>query len=750
MSVKKLAIRLFCLSLLLPLVSGGPLFAQVKNAEPQHVLPLTRLSEPITLDGLSDEAAWDAVEPVPMVMYQPTFEGAMTERTDIRIAYDENHLYVAGRLYDSEPENVLASSLYRDKGTAADDYLNIVLDPFNDNENGLWFWTNPAGVRGDIAISDDLNNFRTGMNPSWDTFWDVATVQNEDGWFAEMRIPFSSIGFQDQDGEVQMGVAISRVISRKNERHVFPSIPPNWTMGFAKPSLAQDVSLASVTNQRPVYITPYVLGGADRQAQLNPAETAYQHDNGLTRDIGLDLKYNLTSNLTLDLTVNTDFAQVEADDQQLNLSRFSLFFPEKRQFFQERAGIFEYGLGFQDRIFHSRQIGLNEDGGAVPIIGGARLVGRMGSWDLGFMNMQTARADELPSENFGLLRLRRQVLNENSFVGGIVTSRIGHDGSYNLVSALDGRFRVVGDEYLTVKVAHAVDDEFVEDNTYDAAKASLIRVEWQRRRQQGFNYSLWFTQWGEQFVPRMGFYTQTGFSQPFGRMGYGWILGENSRIRQISINVFGNTFVRNSDGKLDLAYWGNFNRLEMKSGEMYSISTFGSYEDLPDTLSLPKDTYVPSGTYTFYSTNINYTSPAGRRLQVDVGLRGGQLYDGYNASVELKPTWFASKHFELGVEYQLNLVRFPDRDQRFDAHIARVRTQVALNTKVSASAFVQYSNVAELMGINLRFRYNFRERNDLWIVYNEGLNTNRFLARPTLPLSDQRTLLLKYTYTFGV
>ena len=514
-----------------------------------YVLP--RLNAPIVLDGPSQEPAWEAIAPLPLTMFEPVFGGEPTERSEIRVAYDDTYVYAAGRLYDSEPAGMRGNSLYRDR-YSGDDVFALILDTFNDNENALWFFTTPNGVRFDMAVSNDAefsggSPFGGVINNSWNTFWDVATVQTDEGWFAEMRIPLSSLGFQDVDGRVVMGMIAYRYVSRKNERHLYPAIPPNWSMAFGKPSQGQDIVLEGVHSQKPFYVTPYLLGGADRAAELNDAETAYDHSNDAATEVGLDLKYNLTSNLTLDATVNTDFAQAEADDQQVNLTRFSLFFPEKRQFFQQRAGIFEYNTGGFSRLFHSRRIGLDDDGNQIRIYGGTRLVGRVGDWDVGFIDMQTAKSENLPSENFGVLRLRRNVLNDNSYAGGIVTSRLGADGSYNIATGLDGIIRVVGDEYLTLQWAQTFEDDVIEGDGFDLLASALLRATWTRRRQQGFNYAASLTRSGRDYDPGLGFIRRNGFTRLGGEVAYDWLPDESSSFRRISPSLFGSVFVRNED-----------------------------------------------------------------------------------------------------------------------------------------------------------------------------------------------------------
>ncbi len=718
------------------------------SQDEEQKLVLTRLNGPIKLDGIGNDDAWSSVVPVDVTMYQPTYEGALTERTEIRIGYDSEYLYVLAQLYDSEPSGIMSSTMYRDGGSFADDYLNVVIDPFNDNENALWFYTTPAGIRGDAALSNDAINFQS-MNSSWDGFWDVEVRTTDEGWFAEMRIPFTTLGFQSSQESTVMGIAISRVISRKNERHVFPSIPPNWNLGFAKPSLMQDVELQQVRGKKAVYVTPYARSGLERTPSLNADQTRFRSQNDASQDLGLDIRYNLTGNLIADLTVNTDFAQAEADDQQINLGRFSLFFPEKRQFFQERAGLFDYSLGFQDRMFHSRQIGLT-NGEPTRVFGGGRLVGRVQNWDVGIMSLQTEAGGNFSSENFTVLRTRKRVLNDNSWAGGMLTSRIGEDGTYNVALGLDGVVRVVGDEYLTVRVAQTSDDKRTSTVGSGFDKNGFVQVQWQRRRELGFNYMVWLTRWEEDFVPRAGFFRLTDFTQTLGRFAYNWLPGENSRWRTIETAFFGNINFANRDGDLETAIWGNSTALETKRGAEVELEILGNHERLTEELFFPDGARVGVGEHTYWSTNLAVRSAQGRRFRVGGSVGAGQFFDGNNFNIDFFPSWNASKHFELGAAYIFNRVRFSDRDQGFDAHIARVKVAVAANSKLSASSFVQYNSAADMVAMNVRFRYNFSERNDLWIVFNDGLNTERRAFSPVLPVSAGRVLLLKYTYTFTV
>ena len=731
-------------------------------AKAQDPVVLTRLEGTIELDGFVNESEWEDIEPLELTMYEPLYKGDLSEHSEIRIAYDDYYLYLSGRFFDADPDGIRANSLYRDR-YSGDDTFAIILDTFNDNENARWFFTTPNGVRIDMAVSKDGEGgpggggggssgnsiqFGGAVNDSWNTFWDVATQRNEEGWFAEMRIPYSSLGFQNINGRVVMGLIAYRYIARKNERQIYPAIPPNWRMGFIKPSQAQDVALEDVQSQKPLYVTPYAIGGLGQVSALNDSESAYSFQNDKTRELGLDLKYNLTSNLTVDLTLNTDFAQVEADDQMVNLTRFSLFFPEKRQFFQERSDIFDVSTGRRDRLFYSRRIGIDNDGNTVPIIGGSRLVGRIGLWDVGVLDMQTARSKTLPSENFGVFRIRRQVFNENSYVGGMATSRIGDDGSYNTTYGLDGIVRISEREYLTVQWAQSVDDELIKANQFDFVESGLIRLQLERRGQQGFGGSLSVTRSGVDYNPGVGFVTRTDFTSPFARFSYGWFPGESSQLRRISPDVFFSTYFRNEDGSLESVFAGHGWNLDFKNGDTFSADFRFQVDDLLEPLSFPEDTEIPEGRYTYYTAESRYRMNMGSLLRTSANAEAGAFYDGWRVQLALFPTWNVSRFLELGGEYEFNRVRFPDRDQGFDAHVIRLRTQIGLNTKVSTNAFIQFNSTDDFVSANIRFRYNFREGNDLWIVYNEGLNSDRYRVSPRLPRTDNRALLIKFTYTF--
>jgi len=730
------------------------LFLMVASAaNAQDLVFLQRIEGPIQLDGFSNEPAWESIDPVPLSMYQPISGGTMTERTEIRIGYDDDYLYVSGRMYDSNADGIRGNTLYRD-GYSGDDVLAIVLDTFNDNENALWFYTTPRGVRMDYAVSRDANSFggsstfgSGAVNTSWNTFWDVETAQNDEGWFAEMRIPYSSLNFQEKDGRVVMGLITYRLIARKGERHIYPFIPPNWSMGFAKPSQAQKVVLQNVRSKKPIYITPYLTGGSTGLNVLNEDDSAYEFESEFTRQVGLDLKYAITSNLTLDATINTDFAQVEADDQQVNLSRFSLFFPEKRQFFQERAGLFDFSTGQRDRLFHSRQIGIN-DGETVRILAGGRVVGRVGSWDLGFIDMQTESSGDLPAENFGILRLRRQVINDQSYAGGMFTSRLAEDGSYNAVYGVDGSFKVGTDDYLDLKWAQTFDDDIIDSTGFDFTGAAYASAQIARRNDIGLSFRSGVSYSGADFNPGIGFVQRNDYTQVSWDVQYGWLSPEEAKLWTHDGSMYGNVYFRNDDGSIESVRAGASWDFKLKSSASARTNANFIVEDLTSELQFPDDISVPEGRYSFVEWETSYNMPSGNLFRGRYQFQVGSFYDGWRYEAGLNPTWNINRFVELGGSYKFTHLEFPDRDQSANIHLVGVQAQIGFNTKVSLNSFVQYNTSAKVVASNARFRYNLSEGNDLWLVYTENLNSDRFRESPALPLSNNRTFLLKYTYTF--
>jgi hypothetical protein len=720
----------------------------------QETLKIQRLTSAITFDGIPDDAAWKELDLIPLTMHRPNFGNQPSEQSDVWVGYDDEFLWVGANLYMKDASKIYAATKKRDEMLFDFDAFGIVLDSYNDNENALAFYTAPTGLRTDYAISNDgTGGFGPGgpggINSSWDTFWDVKTTRDERGWYVEMRIPFSSLKFKPENDMATMGLIITRNISANNETDSYPAIDPKYGfMATNKPSQAHQVEIEGAKPTRPVYISPYAIGGYSQEYTPNEDETDYVLEDYPKYNVGLDVKYNINSNLTLDLTANTDFAQVEADDQQVNLTRYSLFFPEKRKFFQERSSLFDFSLGgFSDNLFYSRNIGL-VDGEQIRIYGGARLTGRLGKWDMGLLDMQTADHGEIAGENFGVIRMRRQVINPNSYVGGIFTSRIGMDGKQNFAYGVDGIFRLFGDDYLNVKWAQSSDSEI--DSKLSSLDPSFILFRWERRSEEGFAYDFNYTYSGLKFNPGIGFVMRNGVQGGSARFMYGWIPGEQSKLFNYNVNIRGSRFVRLEDGQLESMQISPGFELNTKKNIHSEISAEIQKEGVLYDFNLSDSIVIEAGEYTFTGAEIRFGTSEAKRISVRGDAYLGQFYDGNRFGFQSEFNVNFSSSFILSPGYEFNHLTFPDRETNnlLNIHAVNMKAQVMISTKFSASVLVQYVNTEDEFIGNFRLRYNPREGNDFYLVYNDNRCFIDSREIPGHPSFHSKTIMLKYTHTF--
>jgi len=745
--------------------SGTVLLGQPDTISLKRGLVIDRASLPVIFDGVPGEDVWDSITPVRMTMHSPVFGKEPTEVSDIRVCYDKCYFYIGARLHYQNPSMVRSVSLKRDYMGMGSDWLGIILDTFNDKENGTAFFTTPDGLRFDANIQRDAFVYmpdQQPMNISWNGFWDVLTRTDSSGWTAEIRIPVSSLRFQTRNDEVRMGMIVWRWTASKNEIDIFPAIPPNWgPNSMIKPSQAEEILLKGLKPEKPLYIAPYMLGGYKSTNELNGTETEYIKTNKPAFEAGLDLKYGISKGLILDLTVNTDFAQVEADDQQINLTRFSLYFPEKRLFFLERASIFDFSLGGNSNLFYSRRIGLSDDDEEpepVRIYGGARITGRIKNLDIGFLDMQTAplstkitsglHGSVIPSENFGAVRFRRQVINENSYVGAMATSRLGTDGSYNLAYGFDGILRVFGDDYLELRWSQTFEDS-IKNNSVN--EPTLLMATWERRANKGLKYGFGYTQSGIHFNPGIGFEMMDDYRVVRAEIGYGWISGEKSKLytHYPDAMFMYRTYI--DDGSL--MNFTNFTGWTFQTKSQWQGSLYFVYniDNLRDSLEISEGkVYVPPGRYEYANFMGTIVTPMSRSFFTMFMTETGQYYDGSRISVRLQPTWNISRHLELGGTYNFDYVRFKSRGEEMMNHIIGLKALYMFNTRLSLNAYIQYNTALNGIITNFRLRYNPKEGNDLYLVFNEDRNTNLQRELPYLPAYSSRAVMLKYTYTFNL
>lgn len=725
----------------------------------QSLAVIQKFEEEPSMDGSPFESAWDSIKTREFVMLNPICGNEPSQRSEAKIGYNDKYLYVAGYMYDTEPEKIRAKSKKRDEGNISNDFFGISLDTYNDNENAVMFTTTPAGLRTDAQIVNDGQAPITSgpMQLNWNSVWEVETSLNDKGWFAELRIPLSSLRYNLIDGKVAMGISFFRYVSRLAEWYTWPKTSNEWGFwSWAKPSQFQDVEINGIKSINPLYFSPYLLGGVEWQTSLNETETSYKSSTEWEKQIGMDAKVGLSKSLTLDLTVNTDFAQVEADDQQVNLTRFSLFFPEKRQFFLERSNIFDFKFGNTGQLFYSRRIGLYENQ-MVPIWGGGRLTGRAGLWDVGVMSLQTGYLKDdvtgeeiLSSENSSVARLRRKIpINSNSYVGGLFTSKFDVRGKYNLSYGVDGIINIAKNDYINVAMASTTESDLSEGK--DFSDLSKVFLQWERRSYKGLSYDLNYTRAGSSFNPVLGFEYRSDFSRYESKLSYGFIPGEKSKqLNQHQFSLDAYTYVRNVDNIAETVYLEPSYSFITKKNHNLSIGVPMSFENDIDTFYLSDDVYVPAGSFSFSELMLYYSSPS-----IDLGfltsyLTTGKFYDGWIYSFNVSPSFTPGASWVLSLSYSLNDIKFKERDQKFLSHLFMFKALYMYSTKISASSFIQFNNQIDKVIWNARFRYNPKEGNDFYLVYNDYINTSRDDHMPVLPFSSLRTILVKYTHTFRI
>lgn len=708
----------------------------------QERIEIKRITEKIIIDGVIDESVWKQITPLPFVQHKPVYGAKPTEHTEMRVAYDDNFLYIAGSLYDTE--KIQSTSLERDGGNSSSDWFGVAIDSYNDKENATAFFTTPSGLRWDATVLDGQGGIY--LNTNWNAYWDVATTISEEGWFAEFRIPLSSLRFQSVDGETIMGLITWRSLARNNEWDIYPDISPELGMSsYYKISHAQEIVFKDIESKKPIYVTPYVLGGITKNFEHNTDQTKLISNNKYKTEAGLDIKYSVTSNLILDATINTDFAQVEVDNQEINLSRFSLFYPEKRKFFQERSSSFEMNFSGYNQVFYSRRIGIHNSE-QVRIYGGARLVGRTGGWDIGFLNMQTEKTADLLSENLGVLRLRRQVFNPNSNIGIITTTRLGDDGSYNVVYGVDGTIKTFGEDYFKFAFAQSVETNA--ENKPMSLDPTRIYLNWERRKLSGFSYLFEGSHVGETYNPGLGFENRDNYKSLNIKLKYSWFPDAESKFFQHQTSLRSLIIFNNENGEIESAQYGPKWYYATKSGYTSQNMPRINYENVFDTLYIDENTYIPSKKYNFYDLFFDLYTPDSKLLSLGARIECGSFYDGIRFSSKLTLRGNISKHFEIETIYKYNKVEFSNRNQDFTNHIGQLRALIMLNTQLSLSSFIQYNSANESISSNIRFRYNPGEGHDLYLVYNQSSLIDQHLIAEINPDNKFWTLMLKYNYTF--
>ena len=665
---------------------------------------------PITLDGTLDDEAWALADSTRDVFYQSIPNQGMpsAERTVVRVLYDDERLYVGAIMYDSNPGALVSAGLEQDFSTQDSDIFGFALDTYLDRQNAFLFAVNPAGALFDAQAFNDQQS----VNRAWEGEVDVTTSITEFGWVAEVAVPLTTLRFRQADGPQSWGLNFARRVRRISEDSQWAPLTRQFRV-YKMSRAGTLTSLVGLQQGRNVWVKPFLNGvRTDGQRANSPGEKL---------EGGFDLKWGITPQLTLDVTALTDFSQVEVDEQQINLTRFSLFFPEKRDFFLENDGIFSFqdnrvrnfrlGSGPQNfKLFHSRRIGLSSNRIPVPIAGGARLTGRVGGYAIGLLNMQTRDDPEHPGENFSVVRLRKNILG-SSDVGFMFINREGTGRSaadaYNRTLGADANLRLAGGRMLLNSYLAVTDEP---DATGDRTTGA-VEVAW---RDPVWDASALVKTVGEDFNPGTGFVARRGVRQGFVTVG-AHPQPAIPHVRELNPYVDVNLF---SDPG-----WALESR-EIKPGlgvafldsGILTMEYTASYERLAEATPIA-GVAVPEGEYDFGAFTTSYQSNLGRKLGGKISVTRGGFFDGDRTSVTGSVTLRPSAHLFVEGTAQRNRLALAGR--AFDANLFGGRVRYAYDTRTFLSAFVQYNESSDQLQTNIRFNLIHAPLSDVFLVYSE-------------------------------
>jgi hypothetical protein len=700
----------------------------------ERMLMPARVESSIRIDGLLDEPAWrDAPVATHFIQNDPREGEPATFDTEVRVLYDDQALYLGVLAKDDNPAGIIVNELRKDFNTANGDGFRVIIDTFLDGRNGYVFAINPAGAKWDAQMANEGRE----NNASWDGIWEVRTHIDEAGWHAEIRIPFRTLKFGDSDPQT-WGLNFERKVRRLNENSYWSPVPRIYNL--ERVSLAGRLeNIQGVRPGRNLRVKPYALASSNAVSGL-----ATDRDG----DAGVDVKLGITSGLTWDFTVNTDFSQVEADEQQVNLSRFGLLFPEKRDFFLENSGIFLFGDGgfsagggaggrqnaSQDmRLFFSRRIGLSDAGDAIPILAGTRLTGRVGRNSLGALNIQQRAHGGVPSANFTAVRVRRDIL-ANSDIGVVVMNKEAAGPGYNRVGGVDANFRF-GSLSLNGFVAATSSPQLVVPGSGEnfATRASFNY----QSRTWGFRGH--YNAIGMRFNDELGFVPRVGVDNGLLYLGKAmrpkWL--SKFGIRETRPHWQMDLFRRRDGGGLESFYQDFHVPFNFHSGAFIEVGVNPNVEEIrrPFTINSARRIQVDSGRYEFNEWFVIWRTNSAARFSFESRLSIGDFYDGFRRGYTFGPSIRISEHFNASANLQVNDIQLSTTE--YVSTLATVRLNYSANTRTFVNALLQYNADSKQWSSNLRLNVIHRPLSDFFLVYNErrdevtGTVTRAVIAKVT-------------------
>lgn len=714
-----------------------------RDVEGRVTVLAVALTEPLVIDGLLNDPVYGQVRAISDFVQQEPREGqAATERTEVWIFFDNRNIYFAARCLDSQADRMVAREMRRDHNNIVqDDNIAIAIDTFYDRRSGFVFFTNPLGALRDTEVTDERTR-----NVDWNTVWDVKTARNEEGWTVEIVIPFKSLRYRAA-GPQTWSVNLRRQVRSKNETSYLTGVPasygPQGIFRFSSAATLAGLRVPVQSNTRE--LKPYAISAVTTNRRASPVIS-----NDLSADAGFDAKYGVTKSLTLGLTYNTDFAQVEEDEQQVNLTRFSLFFPEKREFFLEGQGIFAFGgaqtgqgqeggggaaTSLAPLAFFSRRIGLSA-GRQVSMLAGARLTGRVGRTAIGFLNTQTEKAPEAGAvaTNFTVVRIRRDILRRSA-IGLIATHRspraIGADS--NQVVGLDTRLAFF--ENLTINSYYARS----RTPTLGGDPSShLAQLSYGADR---YGLNLEHLQVGEAFNPEIGFLRRATFRRDYAQARFSPRTHRSRRMRKLFWEASLDN-ITDLSGKLETREAQGSFRIEFNNGDNWTTEYTRNHELIAVPFTVAGIAVIRPGGYSFHNVRTTYSLASRRRVSGRLALVRGSFYDGTRTEASYNGRIDFGSQFSIEPRLTVNWIRLPVGE--FRSRLAATRATFTVTTRMALSALVQYNSDSATLSSNVRFRWEYQPGSDLFVVYSDGRNT----IGPGFATLENRSFVVKATRLF--
>ena len=704
----------------------------IQLAIAQHSLPETleamRMEGDIKFDGKLDEPQWQQATHISNFTQRDLNYGEpISEHTEVAILYNKNNLYIGVWCFQKDVDNITAKNMNTDFNYRSDDNFQIMISPYDDNRTGYLFVTNPNGARADIQIYSGEDG-----NEDWNGVWDVKTQITNQGWFAEIYIPFSTLQFKN-DSVLNWALNFERDIVSKNEEALWQG----WSRDFSIYAVANAGHLINIKNiayAKKFEFKPYVLAGGRYEKTMG---SSYPFK------LGGNLNVSLSPTLKLNLTTFTDFAQVEADRIPVNLSRFSVYYPEKRQFFLEGYDMFSYYLGDMNNAFYTREIGF-ENGHQIPIVAGARLFGKIGRNNIGFLNIQEGSFDTIPTTNNTVLRYKRD-LGKQSYLGGIFTNRINSNTS-NQVFGIDAAYQTstfLKNKNLTIgaKFTMSTEDFTIQDDAY----TYRIYADYPNDLIDNFMAIGSLT---KNFNPELGFVRRTNYDS------YSWYFRLSPRVltkygvKRLLLKPWGFT-VYNTHTTGELESFSNETRpigAVFQSGERFEFNLIQHYDRIDVPFWLTEKDSIPLGKYMMYNYEFQFETYHARRLWASFLYNWGDFYNGNIKTFESELGVNINKHLNLNANYTVNFVSLPNSD--ITTNEIALYLNYAFTTKLNFSLFSQYNDLDEVMIYNFRLHWIPKVGSDLYVVYNIGYNEPIKQVEFLKPRTTDAAVKLVYRFVF--